>query len=538
MATQTGQSQTQNAGLNSQSNRRATWEYHRNTTAPDPFNATAHRINDTTAPYWNVAPYYYNGTHYHLEGKIYPCVNFTNGSIGTNCSWIYGDLFLRGYYRPETPRCQPSLMQSYGFSGILIANSTRSMMCPGIEDSCCTHHDYFNAFRSWESSGIHSDLIARVNFLNNTYTEYLFALTSAYTMITNIGAKIPITNNCKVLANSIASFRVPDVASFLNGLVRQYFGYLSKNFEAFYCTMCNANNHPYFDLTRQRIIYSHKQCRDWTRNTLPFLLYFHLHITKINNLIIDFVSSCDATGHYTKVPINESLFKLRVPRRRAKQLLRCRNERDKLGWFRACLPVCRAISLTHIEPLLTPNFRKLTSIASYMNANIQIIQNQLFNQLNSAEVTQQKVNSARVLSAHPAHKKRRIARVGAGQAWIKRRLQQNSPAQKYNHLIIRTLNYENFERTAIPTALNARVDLDHLKPIFAADGLELEATRDSMAWNKPTYTADFNKWAENQPFGSDPHQFNLTMHRIWIAKGMNSERVLGAVACLLLWRLI
>lgn len=510
------------------------WPYIRNLTAPDPFNATAHRINNTNASYWNAPPFYYNGTNYTgPDGNIYPCVNFTNGSNGTNCSWIYGDLYLRGYYARNTKRCQPTLMQSYGLEGFMIANRTyASGLCPTVKESCCSRQDYFNAFVSWEEGGVHGGVVDRVNFLNNTYNEYLTALSAAYNLIGNIGTRIQVNNNCKVLANAIKEFELNEVLGLLQAAVRQTYGYLSKNFESFYCGICDADNHPFFDLPRQRVVYSHKFTREWLRQTLPFLLYFHVHLAPLNNLIVDFVSSCDAYGNFTKTAVDESLFRLHVDERTKRHLLNCRRDRDSFAWFKSCLRVFRAISLTSITPFMTPNLRKMTSIASFIQGNIQILQNQVFSQLSPEEVCDQKANNARVL-AEKVRPKRRSAPRGVTETASKvvtdRRLQQRYPAQPYNRFIHRVFNFNQFERTMIPTALNDRVDFENLRPAFATDGYDSGEYIDNMNWQRSTYEADFRAWSDTL-LKADAQLVNQTIHRtetkIQTAMKGKSKRVL------------
>ena len=265
----------------------------------DPFNATSKRINNTNATYWGTPPYYYNGTHYWNGEKTLPCVNYTNGSNGTNCSFIYGDWYLKGYYNESNIKCQVPLMQSYGFEGYPMANYTTQInMCPGIEYTCCTEQDFLSAFHTWEDDGVKLKLIHKLNYINNTYSEFMDSLSNAISLVGLIGGNISTTNNCKVLANSILEFRVGEIQNFLQGTIRDFFGWYSANFQSIYCTLCDGKLHKFFDLTRQRIIYSHGHCKNIVVASLQFLLYFHIHFVKITNLIVDFMGSCDARGRF------------------------------------------------------------------------------------------------------------------------------------------------------------------------------------------------------------------------------------------------
>lgn len=441
------------------------YRFGRNQTHYDHFNATSWRINDTTASYWKKAPYFYNGTHYWNGTQVVYCAPFTNSSNGTNCSFIYGDAFLKGIYDDNTPNCQVQLMQSYGFEGHSVSNQTTVPMCNHIQYSCCTPEDQLWMQRSWVRDGNQLDMRNKMEYFNNTYKEFLEALGQAATAASGIGSKLFITNNCKVLANTIAQFDTLDVFYNLGQLAKNHFSYHGQMFESFYCTLCDAEAHQFFDLTKQRIIYNHRHCKDITQNTLTFLLYFHVHLVKIVNLLVDFVASCDAFGNYNKVVIDESLFKLQVDRKLRRELLRCRTQRNKKGWYGACLPICRRYSMTKLRNFFLPNFKKMSPIASFIKGNIQIIKNQAMNLILNDQVAGNKNAQIRMLAVQEKITKRRRDQV-------KRSLQQNNNPSSYNTKILRTLRNNHLERVMIPGALGQTVNVHRLRPAFRSIGLQ------------------------------------------------------------------
>lgn len=460
----------------------------------DPHNASAYLINATNGTNWGTPPNFYNGTSYFDGENTWPCVNLTNGSNGTNCSMFYGGAALQGYYSPSTVKCQAVLLQSYGFTGYIMANQSTYPLCPNIEYSCCSSTDIFQAFQTFAHDGIQHNLINRMNYFNNSYIEYMYALNDADSLIGIISSKINVTNNCKVLANAIEPFNVGDVVGFMMTIIRDYFAFHSQNFESFYCTLCDGQLQPYFDLTRQQIVFSHRHCKNMVESTLVFLLYFHDHFVKFNNLIVDFMASCDMYGQFTSVVIDESLYKLQIDHELHNNLLRCKKERDGVHWYKACLFICRHYSMTKLDDFFLPNIRKITSIASFIRMNLQILQNQALSEIES-DAYIRKARSERMLET--VH-----LETGLDDSADKRNLQQSHPARPYNFLIMRTLGLSHLETLMIPNALNGKVDLSQLGPTFHTQGIISANITQIMSFDQVTYDRTFALYVDTLKFNS------------------------------------
>lgn len=99
------------------------------------------------------------------------------------------------------------------------------------------------------------------------------------------------------------------------------------------------------DGTTNEIIFSEKFCRDIVTNTLPTLLFFHIHLIKYTNLVSKFLLSCDKKGDYEpNVPIPiELIFATDDIDKR--NLINCRNEVNTLNWFVYCERVCEKFEI-------------------------------------------------------------------------------------------------------------------------------------------------------------------------------------------------
>lgn len=108
---------------------------------------------------------------------------------------------------------------------------------------------------------------------------------------------------------------------------------LMDSYKGFYCTICDQENHKYFDLERREIIFSEKFCRDLIEGSLNSLLFFHIDIVKFANLVSKFLLSCDKKGDYeADIPIPDQVIFVEMERD-VQILSKCREERNNMNWF-------------------------------------------------------------------------------------------------------------------------------------------------------------------------------------------------------------
>lgn len=60
--------------------------------------------------------------------------------------------------------------------------------------------------------------------------------------------------------------------------------FFTKVYDGFYCSLCNAEVHPFIDIESKGLFFSEKFCRDIIENNLPTMLYMHRNFIKLINL--------------------------------------------------------------------------------------------------------------------------------------------------------------------------------------------------------------------------------------------------------------
>lgn len=166
--------------------------------------------------------------------------------------------------------------------------------------------------------------------MTNVYRNFLEEMRTVYKYAQDIKKKLKYKkiSNCKELSKRVLSFQIMMIEEKVLENVKKLEDFMYDSYKGFYCTICNFDNHKFFNSEKQEIIYSEKFCRDLVENTLPSLIFFHVDIVKYLNLVSKFLLSCDHKGDYmADVPIPAEL--LFLPDEKIEQNLKdCKLERN------------------------------------------------------------------------------------------------------------------------------------------------------------------------------------------------------------------
>lgn len=113
-----------------------------------------------------------------------------------------------------------------------------------------------------------------------------------------IGQAAADENNCKQMSRVIQFFPLDQVFPKLKDLIEQMHQYFVTAYKGFFCTLCDAQAHQYFSLNKKSVQFSLKFCRSLVQNTLNVAMYNHVHLVRLVNLMVTFVSSCNSKGAY------------------------------------------------------------------------------------------------------------------------------------------------------------------------------------------------------------------------------------------------
>lgn len=275
------------------------------------------------------------------------------------------------------PYCQQTLLQSYGLDGYAEPRKTFLAFCPNIQRSCCSKKDEMKIYEGQIIQGGVKGLRAKLENYRIIYNDLITAMTRVAKFATLLRPTIKMTNNCKIMANSITGYKFESISQNFVLLHKNYFDFHATQFEGFFCTLCDADSNPFIDITRRVVRMNNAMCRGTISQTLPFLLYHHVHVRKLLNLMVNFAGNCDAKGAYGFKILDEAKLRLPVRDRNRKLLGRCKRDIKGVAWLKSCRPICKRLSLVKLRKFFTPRLEKVQYITQFLNDNMQIIENQL-----------------------------------------------------------------------------------------------------------------------------------------------------------------
>lgn len=244
--------------------------------------------------------------------------------------------------------CHKDLMKTYGMVGNDKPRKMIIEMCPNVQLSCCRKDDQLQIYGSWVSAKEDKDVDLHYKNMIRNYDRMFLLLEGADKLSLDIlkRQKAKQIGNCKAMAERIKSFQIKNTIKHIQASILKVNEFFNVTYSGFYCTICDAVNHMFFEPSQKKIIYSERFCRDITENTLTSLLYFHTSMTIMGNLISTLVNSCNHIGDYAVLePIPKDVI-FKVDEKINNELNKCKLYRNDKSWYVYCRPVCENFKLT------------------------------------------------------------------------------------------------------------------------------------------------------------------------------------------------
>lgn len=274
----------------------------------------------------------------------------------------------------STQGCNRDLLQTYSLTGMDIPAIDKIEMCPSITRTCCLKQDQQILFTNFVHGGEYQSVVDHYGKVVGTYYNLIEKLVEvqdfALVVKNNIVKKIA---NCKLLAERILNYEVSQVREQIRQNLNKLQDFFQTAYSGFYCTICNFDNHKYFDGTSQTVFFSEKFCRDIVENTLHTLLLFHVDIVKHVNLVTKFVSSCDFTGTFNLDAIAPSNYTFSIHNDNMQNLQACRDNRNKREWFSYCKDICTNFNIATFADYFQPNVNLVASYTTYLTQQLNVL---------------------------------------------------------------------------------------------------------------------------------------------------------------------
>lgn len=270
--------------------------------------------------------------------------------------------------------CFRDLLQSYSLNGLDNPIEQKIEMCPSISQSCCQRVDQEVIYSNW----IHGQEEQTVNDHYNNNAKIYETLTNELIQVQDFArvvrkAIVKRVANCKLLSERILNFEVREIQTQVVKNLNKMRDFFKETYKGFYCSICNYDNHKFFDQNQKLVKFSEKFCRDIIENSLGPLLVFHVDMMKYLNLVTKFVTSCDSRGEYNldaEFPKNYTFFEIQENK---EMLESCRENRNKKDWFSYCKDVCMNFKVNTFSSFFEPNVEEIHGYNHFLEDQLRLM---------------------------------------------------------------------------------------------------------------------------------------------------------------------
>ena len=264
--------------------------------------------------------------------------------------------------------CNRELLRTFNMTGLDTAEEMTLDMCGNVKESCCTLDDQLKIYKGWHSSEEGTRLTLCFADQLEIFTDLLLELGKsgevANRMISatqNMGF-----SNCRVLGEEILRYNVAMIGPKLKEAIRAQQTVFYESYKGVYCSLCDVNNHQYFLIEKKHMIISQRFCRNLLVNSFHVLVYLHVHLKKLLNMVSVMLTSCMPNGDFnTKDNVPAELYFV-VDEDLKQDLYDCREKIDDPKWMSYCCGICEAYSPTRLSELYHPDMEQYLKITTFL----------------------------------------------------------------------------------------------------------------------------------------------------------------------------
>jgi len=266
--------------------------------------------------------------------------------------------------KSENPICYRGLVRAYGLEGLFSPSAVRLDVCPGIDQSCCTAEDQLHIIDSIEKD--RQNYKARLD----RQSQIISNLLDQMKILGQIGSRMKgrlasrRLSNCKVLLARFSFFEIDEIAEEINKTMKEMHDFLQTSYKGFFCTICDATKHIYFNANYKVAVLSYEFCRQMMSSSIKVLRYLHVHLAKYANYAAHFAGFCDITGKFIDEPIDAEL---KFDHSKAqKDISKCWEGRNQPFWVYDCQEFCQNFSPIKQQEFFEPYIKKYMLITRYL----------------------------------------------------------------------------------------------------------------------------------------------------------------------------
>lgn len=274
--------------------------------------------------------------------------------------------------------CNRDLMSAFGMEGRAKFEYGLLEMCPEVKKNCCLKDDQMQIYTNWVHAGEQEKVQKRYYNVTRNYTELIEELIGVQNFTERVVSRLSAKKvaNCKILGERILNFDIKTIGPVIIESLNKTIEFWKDSHQGVYCSVCDQENHQYFNTSENKIVFSEQFCRDMTESTLPSMIYLHNHFVKYLNLITKFVMSCDFKGDFNLDAIVPTNMTLTIDAKLKQEIYECRDYRNTKDWFIYCRSYCNNFKMTAFSEFFQPNLHMYGEYTRFLRKQLAFLKDE------------------------------------------------------------------------------------------------------------------------------------------------------------------
>ena len=174
-------------------------------------------------------------------------------------------------FQPPEVKCNQAFMESYDILGQEKPVEERNLLCTGVKTNCCSYASQLEIFKRWsmtEEKKMKSFYREFPKAMGRIFNSFL-AIEKMAEKVIEATSDVP-GSTCNRYATVIQNNPIGDWKNIVVKQAQKATEFLRQSHKGFYCSICDANDHPFYDNDDFTTVVSHAFCARLVENTLPF----------------------------------------------------------------------------------------------------------------------------------------------------------------------------------------------------------------------------------------------------------------------------
>jgi hypothetical protein len=302
--------------------------------------------------------------------------------------------------------CNQQLMESFELDGQRATVRDENLICPDVTDNCCTYATQVNIFKKWIVAGERE----RIKDIYQEFADIFDKIFEDFTQVEHLAKEVEeetegiVGSNCNKIASAIAKYKVSNLRNNIRDVIGRAQKFLLTSREGFYCSLCDATNHRFFNLTRQEYHLSFGFCSKMVENTLNYYLFKYKFFVKVSRLYSEFLMKCDLHGKYHRNNFLKNDVKFFKRDQIVGEIESCKRGFNKPGSMLACQDFCSRFNPVKFDEYLEGELDKLFMLHGFFEKRMHWLKERKTRQVAAENEGKTKLNR-RVLQENGAKAK-------------------------------------------------------------------------------------------------------------------------------------